>query len=119
MMWLGQLERLAVQTTPTPAQAEAAIRAAQGRAKQAGLFPNPIVGYQGEEFAFRGFSDRSEHFGFIEQSVPLGGKLGKSRRVFERKAAESEIEATAQNQRGLPTVRMLFYERRRARQAVA
>jgi len=116
---LADIERLAMQNNPTLAQAESAIRAAQGRRRQAGLWPNPIVGYQGEEFAFRAFSQKSEHFGFIEQTIPLGGKLSKSQRIFEREIAQAEIEAAAQKQRVLNTVQMLYYEALGAQQLVA
>lgn len=118
VMTLAEMERMAMQNNPTLAQAEAAIRAAQGRRRQAGLFPNPTVGYQGEEFAFRAFSDKAEHFGFIEQTIPLGGKLRKSRRVFEQEVAQAEIEATAQKQRVLNTVHILYYEALGAQQLV-
>jgi len=107
---LAEVERIATQNNPTLAQAEAAIRAAQGRKRQAGLFPNPTVGYQGDEFAFRAFSDKSEHFFFVEQTIPLGGKLPKSQRIFEKEVSEAETEATAQKQRVLNTVRWLYYE---------
>jgi outer membrane protein, heavy metal efflux system len=107
---LAELERLATQNNPTLGQAEAAIRSAQGRRRQAGLWPNPIIGYRGEEFAFRAFSQKSEHFGFIEQEVLLGGKLRKSQRIFEQEILQAESEATAQKQRVLNTVRMLYYE---------
>jgi outer membrane protein TolC len=53
VMRLEDLEAMALQRNPTLAQADAAIRAAQGRRKQAGLFPNPVAGYFLEEFAFR------------------------------------------------------------------
>ena len=41
--------------------------------------PNPIVGYAGEELAPRAFGQKSEHYIFAEQEIPLGGKLKKSR----------------------------------------
>jgi len=40
---------MALQNNPTFAQAAANIRAAEGRKKQSGLYPNPTVGYQGEQ----------------------------------------------------------------------
>ena len=110
VMTLAEIERTALQNNPTLAQAEAAIRAAQGRRRQAGLWPNPVMGYQGEEFAFRAFSDKSEHFFFVEQDVLLGGKLKKSQRIFEQEIVQAEIESGAQKQRVLNTVRMLYYE---------
>lgn len=115
---LEDLERMALEANPTLQQAEAAIRAAEGRRVQAGLLPNPIIGYTGEEFAFRAFSDKSEHLGFIEQTIPLGGKLGKSRRIFAQEKAQSEQEAAAQKQRILNGVRILYYRALGAQQLV-
>ncbi|HWP43136.1 MAG TPA: TolC family protein [Blastocatellia bacterium] len=115
---LADIERMATENNPTIAQAEAAIRAAQGRRLQAGLFPNPIVGYEGEGFAFRAFNEKSEHFFFVEQTIPLGGKLQKSRRVFEQEVVQAEAEAEAQKQRVLNAVRMLYFEALGAQQRV-
>ncbi|HJQ69239.1 MAG TPA: TolC family protein [Blastocatellia bacterium] len=109
-MTLAEIERLALQNNPTLAQAEALMRAAQGRRRQAGMFPNPVAGYQGEEFAFRAFNEKSVHSFFIEQAIPLGGKLSKSRRVVEQEVAQAESESAAQKQRVLNTVRILYYE---------
>jgi len=110
VLTLADLERMALQANPTSAQAQAAIRAAEGRRVQAGLWPNPVVGYTGEEFSTRAFSEKSEHFAFIEQTILLGGKLGKSRRIFAQEKVLAEQEAIAQRYRILNTVRMLFYE---------
>lgn len=107
---LADLERLALEGNPTLAQAEAAIRAAEGRRVQAGLIPNPVIGYSGNEFAFRAFSDKSEHLGFIEQTIPLGGKLSKSRAIFAQEKNRTEQDAAAQKQRILNAVRIFFYQ---------
>ena len=109
-MTLGDLERMALEGNPTLGQAEAAIRAAEGRRVQAGLMPNPVVGYAGEELAFRAIGEKSEHLGFIEQTIPLGGKLGKSRAIFAQEKNQAEQDAAAQKQRILNAVRMLFYQ---------
>jgi cobalt-zinc-cadmium efflux system outer membrane protein len=107
---LEDLERMALQNNPTVGQAEAAIRAAEGRRVQAGLMPNPIIGYLGEELSTRAFDQKSEHYVFAEQEVPLGGKLKKSRDVFARERAQAQAETAAQKQRVLNAVRMLYYE---------
>lgn len=109
-MRLEDLEQVALQNNPTLAQAEAAVRAAQGRRRQAGLFPNPVVGYQGEQFALRDFSDKAEHFFFVEQMIPLGGKLSKARRVFAREVEQAEALAEGQRLRVLNSVRVLYYD---------
>src|ERR1044072_9076141 len=107
---LTELEQMALKNNPTSAQAEFNIRAAEGRRVQAGLWPNPIVGYSGEEFAFRAFANKSEHFFFVEQEIPLGGKLKKSQKIAEQEKAQSTTLAEAQRRRVLNTVQMLFYQ---------
>src|SRR5262252_5431206 len=107
---LEDLERMALQNNPTVGQAEAAVRAAEGRRVQAGLMPNPIIGYLGEELSARAFDQKSEHYVFAEQEVPLGGKLKKSRDVFARERAQAQAEAAAQKQRVLNAARALYYE---------
>jgi cobalt-zinc-cadmium efflux system outer membrane protein len=107
---LEDLERMALRNNPTIGQAEAAIRAAEGRRVQAGLMPNPIIGYLGEELNARAFDQKSEHYVFAEQEVPLGGKLKKSRDVFAREKAQAQAGAAAQKQRVLNAVRTLYYE---------
>lgn len=107
---LDQLEKMAAERNPTLAQAEASIRAAEGRRRQAGAFPNPIVGYFGEELVFRAASETSEHGVFVEQTIPLGGKLGKSKRIFEREREQAEAITSAQRLRVVNSVRMLYYE---------
>jgi outer membrane protein, heavy metal efflux system len=115
---LEDFERLALQNNPTLRQAEAAVRAAEGRRVQAGLMPNPTVGYFGEEISTRAPGSLSEHGVFFEQEFPLGGKLSKSRRVFAEEKTQAEAEAAAQRQRVLNTVRALYYEALGAQQLV-
>lgn len=110
LMTLADLERLALEGNPTLPQADAAIRVAEGRRVQAGLMPNPIIGYQAEELAFRAIGEKSEHLGFIEQTIPLGGKLSKSRAIFAQEKHQAEQDAAAQKQRILNAVRVLFYQ---------
>ena len=107
---LADLQRIATQNNPTLAQATASIQAARGRSIQAGLLPNPVVGEQTEEFAFRSLKAKPEYFGFIEQTIPLGHKLLKSKRIYEREVVQAEVESAAQAQRVLNTIRNLYYQ---------
>lgn len=109
-MKLEDLEAMALQRNPTLAQAEAAVRAAEGRQRQAGLFPNPVAGYFVDEFAFRSPSETAEHGAFIEQTIPLGGKLSKARNVFARERDQAAINAEAQRLRITNSIRVLYYE---------
>src|SRR5262249_39118373 len=108
VLTLADLERMALHANPTLPQAQAAIRAAEGRRVQAGLWPNPVVGYTGAEFSTRAFGDKSEHFAFVEQTILLGGKLSKSQRIFAQEKILAQQEAVAQRYRITNTVRMLF-----------
>ena len=110
VMKLEDLEAMALQRNPTLAQAEAAIRAAEGRQRQAGLFPNPVAGYFVEDFVFRSPGETAEHGAFIEQTIPLGGKLSKARNVFARERDQAVIEAGAQRLRVTNSIRLLYYE---------
>ncbi|NDD63547.1 MAG: TolC family protein [Acidobacteria bacterium] len=118
ILLLEDLEQMALQSNPTLAQADAAIRAAEGKRVQAGLPPNPIIGYAGEELAFRAIGEKSEHLAFIEQTIPLGGKLKKSRAIAAQERVQAEQVAAAQRQRILNGVRVLFYRALGAQQLV-
>ncbi len=107
---LEDLERMGMEKNPTLAQADASIRVSQGLRRQAGLYPNPTVGYFGEELSFRAMSQTSEHGVFVEQMFPLGGKLSKSKRIFARETEQAEALGQAQRQRVINSVRMLYYE---------
>jgi cobalt-zinc-cadmium efflux system outer membrane protein len=107
---LDTLERLALENNPTARAAQAAIEAARGRARQAGAWPNPVAGYSGEEITARRADPRGEHGFFVEQTIPLGGKLRLGRAVFDRAADEATARAEQQRQRILGSVRALFYE---------
>ena len=82
---LQDLEKMALAGNPSLAQAEAGSHAALGRARQAGLYPNPILGATGDHNTpvFNGGSLG----GFAEQRIVMGGKLGLSRHAADQDAA--------------------------------
>ena len=107
---LARLEQLALENNPTARAAQALIDAARGHTRQAGTFPNPVIGYSAEEITTRGNTDpRGEHGFFVEQTIPLGGKLRLGRAVFERATDEATARAELQRQRIVSSVRALFY----------
>jgi cobalt-zinc-cadmium efflux system outer membrane protein len=101
---------MALANNPTMRQAEAGVEAARGRSRQAGAWPNPIVGYTGEEIAPGDIIRWGEHGAFVEQTILLGGKLRLSRAVFEREITQAESLVEMQRQRVLSSVRSLFYD---------
>ena len=87
-MALADFEALADANNPTLKQANALVRRSQEQARQAGLYPNPSVGYQGEEIRGGSFGG-GEQGGFVQQTIVLGGKLGLRRNIYaEQKRSE-------------------------------
>ncbi len=105
---LEELERMATAHNPTLAQAQRAIEAARGRELQAGLYPNPVVGYIGEEIRGGSYGGGEQGF-FVEQPIILGGKLGLNRKVGAAEVKERQAEAEAQRHRVENDVRMAYY----------
>ena len=106
---LAELERLALQSNPTLRAAEARIETSRHRARQAASWPNPVVGYSAEEITRDDADPRGEYGFFVEQSIPLGGKLRLNRAVFERSADQADAELELQRQRVVSSVRSAFY----------
>lgn len=99
---------VALKGNPTLKQAEAIARASDGLAHQAGLWPNPSVGYQGEQIRGGAF-DGGEQGGFVQQTIVLGGKLGLRRNVFEQQKKEDEIGVQEQQLSVRGAVQIQFY----------
>ncbi|MHB8501811.1 MAG: TolC family protein [Candidatus Acidiferrales bacterium] len=114
---LEQLEQMATAHNPTLAQAQAGIHAAQGRVRQAGLWPNPTVGYTGSEIRGGSFGGGEQGF-FVQQQVLLGGKLRLSQNVFKQEQKQAEAEAEEQHLRVENGVRIAFYQSLAAQQMV-
>jgi outer membrane protein, heavy metal efflux system len=104
---LEQVENIARQSNPTLRQAEAEIRAAKARQRQAGLYPNPTVGYTGDEIRGGSVGGGKEGF-FVQQTFVTAGKLGLSRAVFGKEAKLASLEADEQRIRVESAVRMAF-----------
>jgi outer membrane protein, heavy metal efflux system len=114
---LEQLLEMARANNPTLGQAQAGIREAAGRTLQAGLWPNPTVGYVGDEIRGGSFGG-GEQGVFIEQSVILGGKLGLDRKIFSAEGEQTEQEAEGQRLRVENGVRIAFYQSLAAQEMV-
>jgi outer membrane protein, heavy metal efflux system len=108
-MRLEELEKIALANNPTAAQADANTRVASALARQAGLYPNPTVGYYGDEIRGGSYAGGKQG-GYITQSIVTGGKLRAARRVAELSAGESRTIAESQRARILNNVRLTFYQ---------
>lgn len=77
---LEQVFDLAERLQPELVEAKALIEAAEGRAQQAGAFPNPAAIARMESARINGrTAGEAEYIAGVSQPVPLGGRLGKAR----------------------------------------
>lgn len=114
---LTDLEQMALRNNPTLAQAVAQSEISRGKALQAGLYPNPVVGYQGEQIGAEGTAGELQG-AFIQQEIVTAGKLRLSRAKYQQEVVASEIQALAQQYRILNGVRMRFWDVMTAQQLV-
>lgn len=114
---LEQLQQMALANNPTLGQAKAGVNAAAGRTRQAGLWPNPTVGYIGEEIRGGSFGGGQQGV-FLQQNIVLGGKLGLDRKIFAEEGKQAEAEAEEQRLRVENGVRIAFYQALAAQQMV-
>ena len=106
---LEDLQQMALQNNPTFRQSAANIQAAEGRKKQSGSYPNPTVGYQGEQIRGGSFHGGEQGF-FVQQDIVLGGKLGLDRKIFDQELKQAETEAEEQKLRVVTNVRMFYIQ---------
>lgn len=107
-MTLAELEALAERCNPTLALAAARVQAARAQQLQAGLYPNPVVGYIGSEIGNEGRA--GQQGGFVSQEVVTAGKLHLNRAVASQEIRQAEYTWAGQRFRVLTDVRRGFYE---------
>lgn len=106
---LQVLEQWALERNPTLVQAEAQVGVSRGKALQAGLYPNPTVGYTAEQIGADGTAGELQGI-FVQQEIVRGNKLQLSRAKYRQEAAQAEIRHEGQQYRVLASVRKAFYQ---------
>jgi cobalt-zinc-cadmium efflux system outer membrane protein len=114
---LEELQQMALKNNPTFGQSAANIQAAAGRKKQSGFYPNPTVGYQGEQIRGGSFHGGEQGF-FVQQDIVLGGKLGLNQKIFDEELKQAETEAEEQKLRVVTNVRMSYIQALAAQQTL-
>ncbi len=107
-MRLSDLEDLALRYNPTIAQATAAIAMQQGTWQQAGLYPNPQVGYVRTD-ASNPTQSQTNGF-FAAQEFVTAHKLQLAQAVEAREAERLRWEWQAQRMRVLNDLQVRYYE---------
>jgi outer membrane protein, heavy metal efflux system len=102
---------------PTLQQAAAIVRRSEAEAKQAALYPNPSVGYEGDQIRGGSYGG-GEQGGFVAQTIVLGGKLGLRRDIYVQQKRSDQIAAESQLSRVHNDVAQMFYDALSAQQMV-
>lgn len=105
---LADLEEIALEHNPTLVTAEARVDAARGQWEQAGLYPNPVIGYHATEVG--NLETAGQQGGFISQRFITAGKLRLDQAVASRKIQEASFLFDVQQQRVLSDVQVRFYD---------
>ena len=96
---LADLQQMALRGNPRIRQAHLEVDAARGVALQAGLYPNPLIGYesssigQGQGVGLP--TTAGQQGGFVEQTIKTGGKLrlARSAALADVQIAEANLKA--------------------------
>ncbi len=113
---LADLEGIAFENNPTLAAAASRIEAAQGRYRQVGLYPNPVIGYHATEVG--NFGTSGAQGGFVSQRLITGGKLRLNRAVAGHEVDAAHFRFHVQERRVLSDVRLHYYDALVAQQQV-
>ena len=108
---------MADRNNPTLQQAAAMVRRSEAEAAQAALYPNPSIGYEGDQIRGGSYGG-GEQGGFVAQTIVLGGKLGLRRDIYQQQKQSDQIAAEAQEKRVHSEVTQLFYHALSAQQTV-
>lgn len=100
--------QLALEQNPTLIQAGAQRNISNGKAVQAGLYPNPTVGYTAEQIGANGTAGELQGL-FVQQEIVRGGKLQLSRAKYREEAVQAQIHQESQQFRVVASVRKAFY----------
>lgn len=115
---LEDLEGKALQHNPTLPQAEADVRSTQGRQVQAGLWPNPTVGYVGDEIAGGLGVNGGKQGALVEQTIVLGRKLYLAQKVAGSDVRIAKLEKEEQRYRIQNAIRSAYFQTLSAQELV-
>ena len=114
---LEEIEKLALANNPTLLQAQAHINGHKGTRTQAGLRPNPRIGYQHNEAGNNGRGGQQGMY--VAQEFIRGGKRELEQRAATHAVQAAEYRKSAQQYRVKTAVRTAFYDVLIAQQTIA
>jgi cobalt-zinc-cadmium efflux system outer membrane protein len=116
-MTLEQFLELADKSNPTLRQAQLNVDRSNLQAKQVGLLPDPIVGYNGDHIR-GGQYHGGEQGAFFTQEFVLGHKLALRRNIYQAEGRSNQMALEVQRARVHNDVARAFFETLAAQQTV-
>ena len=107
-MGIEDFTAIAQKSNPTLDEARSYVRRSQQQGRQAGLYPNPSIGYSGEHIR-GGEYGGGEQGAYLQQEVVLGGKLSARRNIYQQEAKVNQLGVDEQNYRVQASVQRAFY----------
>ncbi len=107
---LLDLEKLALANNPNFQQAEAQVKIAEGQRKQAGLYPNPTIGFNSEHNSPNPSTRWGSNGGLLGQRIVTGGKLGVERALADREVDEARARRDLARLELSGHLRHLYYQ---------
>ena len=105
---LASVENLAMASNPTLIQARAQVDGTLGMALQAGLWPNPTLGYIAEKIGSQGTAGELQG-GFIQQEIVTARKRRISREKYLARSQAAECVALQQQFRVVNDIRRHYW----------
>lgn len=105
---LAQLEAIALANNPTLVQAQAAVAAEQGIYRQAGLYPNPQMGYLNGSASVPGVKQSNGMF--FSQEIVTAKKLTLAQQTAAAEIIRYQWDNESQRRRVLNDLRIRYYE---------
>ena len=105
---LPELNQLALKNNPALSEVRARMEALRGKCQQAGLKPNPRLGYSGQQLGSNGIAEQNGIY--LEQEFIRGNKLGLDQAVVRQEINQTKHLFEVQKHRVLTDVKVSYYE---------
>lgn len=105
---IQELQQIAIESNPTIRQVIAEVNIFRGMHRQAGMYPNPQVGYV--QTTTNGATPVRAHGGFVSQELVTSGKLRKAQNVQLAEIAHANANYDAQCRRVKNDVELRFID---------
>jgi cobalt-zinc-cadmium efflux system outer membrane protein len=115
---VATVEALALASNPTLVQARDQVDGVLGKALQAGLWPNPVLGYQAEKIGSQGTAGEFQG-GFLRQEIVTARKRRISREKYLARSQAAEFVALQQQFRVTNDIRRQYWRATGAEKLVA